>query len=1319
MRPLILLAAVLSLVWLPAEASSVQPEDPLDRGFLDPPDSAKPHAWWHWMNGNVTGEGITADLEAMKRVGLGGAQIFHVAEGIPEGNVRFLGPEWSAMMGHAFREAARLGLELCVHNCAGWSSSGGPWVKPEQAMMAVVTSERPVQGPGQFHDVLPLPPSRLGFYRDIAVLAFPTPAGETIRMADAAPRVTASASGLEVARLVDGRRGTVVALPAPRAGQPQHVQLEFARPFLARRLQLVPGPGTGDFGGTIQVSDDGQTFRNLREFQVARGEQPSAGWVFDFEPVAARIYRILFTRASRRATVGLVEIELSAAYRINDLEAQTFAVSGDVHRLTVAGRFDAALAVAPHQVVDLATRLDASGRLSWDVPEGQWTILRLGYTPNGRHNHPAPREGTGLEVDKLSREAMDAYFEEGMMRKVLRLAGPLVGKSFNNALIDSYEVGSQNWTPRFSAEFRKRRGYDLLPWLPTFSGRAVDSPELTERFLWDLRRTIADLFAENYARRFAELCHQNGLLCSIEPYGNGPFNDLDYGAAADILMGEFWTGGGVDGSVKLAAALAHTNGRRYVGAESFTASPENGKWLNTPWSLKAIGDQAFCAGVNRLIFHRYAMQPWKDVVPGMTMGQWGFHFDRTNTWWEQAPAWTRYLARCQFLLQQGHYAADAVYYCGEDAPGSLRAGSPPLPKGYEYDGCGTNVLVSRMHGEDSRIVLPDGMTYRVLVLPADEAMSPALLRTIKGLVAAGATVVGPKPRRAPGLQGYPDCDAQVRTLADEIWGDCDGRTVTEHRLGRGRVVWGRSLEQVFAELSLPPDVDASDPKLRWIHRVVGSTDIYFVSNQGPSVFESDVWFRIAGKRPELWDAEQGRIADLPVYKRKDGRTRVALRLDPSASLFVVFRRPAPADSIVAIERRGPLVAAGKRPATLVIDNAVYGALVHEGEGWVDVTSKVKALAARGTRRIPATNDMAGTDPANMIIKELSVDLIVAGARKRLTAPENDTLELPPGAEVVRALYGDIPPDTELKDRIVDITGKLASLVKDGTLSVVATNELAGRDPAYLTVKKLRVEYTLNGAHRSVTVGENQPITLPVEEASVATLPTHALTATAEGPQLEAWAEGAFTFRTASGRVTRLNVPAPPPPLELKGPWTLHFPSGRGAPEAIRLEALGSWTEHPEPGVKYFSGSATYSRSIEIPADRVGAGRALYLDLGRVNDFAEPVLNGKPLGVLWKPPFRVELTGTARPGQNELSVRVTNRWPNRLIGDEQLPEDVEWAGIHLAAWPRWLLEGTPRRSGRITFTTWHHWKKDDPLLESGLLGPVQLVSSLRAAVKPGP
>jgi hypothetical protein len=252
----------------------------------------------------------------------------------------------------------------------------------------------------------------------------------------------------------------------------------------------------------------------------------------------------------------------------------------------------------------------------------------------------------------------------------------------------------------------------------------------------------------------------------------------------------------------------------------------------------------------------------------------------------------------------------------------------------------------------------------------------------------------------------------------------------------------------------------------------------------------------------------------------------------------------------------------------------------------------------------------------------------------------------------------------------------------------------------------------------VTVNENQPLTLPVEDALAWAVPTHALTGDADRLQIEAWAPGMFTFRTASGQTSRLDIPALPPALEIKGPWALRFQSGRGAPDAVALETLISWTEHPEPGVKYFSGSATYVKMIEIPADRLGPGKALYLDLGRVKDFAEPVLNGKPLGVLWKPPFRVDLTGAARPGRNELTVRVTNRWPNRLIGDEQLPENVEWAGIRLKAWPDWLLKGTPRTSGRITFTTWHHWKKDDPLLESGLLGPVQLVSSVRVPAKPG-
>ena len=436
--------------------------DSIEDGFRNPPDSAKPQTWWHWMNGNITKEGITADLEAMKRVGIGGATIVNVDCGIPAGPVKFLSPEWRTLFKFTVQEADQLGLELCVENCAGWSSSGGPWNTPEHAMQRVTTSEQKVKGPMHFSGVLPPPPARLGYYRDIAVLAFRTPEGE---------------DGTEKRLLID----------------------------------------------------------NINAKSGANGEF------------------VLSSPAKGRVAAGLV--------------------------------------VQRTGIVDLTRELHADGRLEWDVPSGDWTILRLGYTPTGVENHPAPAEGTGLECDKFSREALDAHWA-GFVQKVLDDLGPLAGKgkALNNVLIDSYEVGGQNWTPQFRSEFEKRRGYDPLLYLPTLTGRVVDSPEVSERFLWDLRRTIADLFAENYYGHFQELCHQHGLKASFEPY-TGPFESLQCGAAADIPMGEFWVGGAPDSSIKLAASIGHIYGRSIIGAESFTAAPgpQHGRWLDDPYSLKALG----------------------------------------------------------------------------------------------------------------------------------------------------------------------------------------------------------------------------------------------------------------------------------------------------------------------------------------------------------------------------------------------------------------------------------------------------------------------------------------------------------------------------------------------------------------------------------------------------------------------------------------------------------------------------------------------------------------------------------------------------------
>jgi hypothetical protein len=923
--------------------------------------------------------------------------------------------------------------------------------------------------------------------------------------------------------------------------------------------------------------------------------------------------------------------------------------------------------------------------------------VRFGYTPNGAKNHPAPDEGTGLECDKLSKEALAAHWD-GLMGKLITELGPLAGKTLNNVLIDSYEVGTQNWTPKFREEFQKRRGYDLLPFLPVLSGRVVDTPEVTERFLWDFRRTIADLFAENYSGGMAELAHKNGMLFSVEPYGNCPSDDVQYGSFADIPMSEFWPGGGNPGNAKLAASVAHVHGRKFVGAESFTASPEQGKWLKDPFSLKAQGDLVWCGGVNRFIFHRYAMQPWTNCWPGMTMGPWGTHFERTTTWWEQSRVWLQYIARSQYLLQQGLFVADVCFFSGDGAPNGLRSRS--LPPGYDYDGCSAADL-ELLSVKNGRLVLPDGMSYRMLALPPVATMTPATLRKIKELADAGALIVGPKPVRSPSLANYPQCDDEVRQLA-----------------AAAKIITDKSPAQLLAALKVPPDFEVVGnlkpaDKFVCIHRVVEDTDLYFVSNQQEQNAAMECAFRISGKMPELWHPDTGRIEPAPVWREENGRTIVLLEFEPAGSVFVVFRQPAVADHLVAAQFTSAAPVVKTAPAKLTILKAEYGVFSVPATECADVTDAVRKLVAAGQRRILAGNQLAG-DPAPSTPKELRIEYRGPGPQT-VTVTEGCTVELPAGAEVTRAVYG-VLPDVSVADKTVDITVRVAAQVKDGRLSVRAGNALAGGDPAPMTPKELLVKYRRLGVEKTVRLAEDRMLELPEGEPSTVP-PTYALTVNAAGqPFFCAWQPGQVEVKTAAGKILKAEVRDLPPALELNGDWQLNFPPDRGAPATVGLPKLISWPQHADKGVKYFSGTATYVKEVELPAELFSKGRSLWLDLGVVKNLAEVSVNGQPLGILWKPPFRANLTGVAKPGKNKLEIKITNLWPNRLIGDEQLPADCEWVGLHLEAWPQWLLAGQPSPTGRLTFTTWHHWKKDDALLPSGLLGPVTLRAAETISVK---
>jgi hypothetical protein len=867
-------------------------------------------------------------------------------------------------------------------------------------------------------------------------------------------------------------------------------------------------------------------------------------------------------------------------------------------------KLPAKMVIAQARITDLTSRLEKDGHLAWDVPAGQWTIMRFGHTGTGAENAPAPASGRGLECDKLSKEGIEAQFA-GMMAKLIADVGPAAGKTLVATHIDSWENGAQNWTARMREEFRARRGYDPLRYLPALSGRVVDSLEVSERFLWDLRQTVTDLLVENYAGHMRALAQKYGLRLSIEAYG-GPCDDITYGGRADEPMGEFWIGGGAFETLKQMASAAHIYGRRILGAESFTAN-DHERWLQHPGSIKALGDKAFCEGVNRFVFHRYAMQPWLDYRPGMAMGPWGLHYERTATWWEQSRPWHEYLARCQYLLRQGVFVADICYLQPEAAPQEFQT---QKRAGYGYDVATPEAVLTRMSVKDGRITLPDGMSYRVLALPETTRMTPALLRKVKELVAAGATVIGPaRPSKSPGLSNYPKCDAEVIELADELW-------------GRGKIVTGKSPEQVLAAMGVPTDFAAA-PFLRWIHRSTGDAEIYFVASGAQQSTETVCAFRVTGLRPEIWQPETGWIEPVTVYEPSGGVTRIPMRFEPSGSAFVVFRKsPEPQDPVIRVTLDGRQIQPPpEAKGTLVIEKAVYG-VAGDPKRTRDVRAKLQKIVDGGEMSFQVARLAEGDDPAFGVVKTLVLDYTAAGKRLRASGrdPETITFAAGPGAELVAEVRA----------------------AGDQRLSV------------------------------------------------------------------EAWRPGRYMLTTAAGRTLRVQAPALPSSREITGPWEVRFPPNGGAPERVTMEKLISWSGHSAPGVKYFSGTAAYTKRISVPGEMVANNRNVYLDLGNVQVMAQVKLNGIDLGVLWKSPYRVDLTAALKAGENDLEIRVTNLWVNRLIGDEQLPEDSERnPDGTLKAWPQWVIERKPSPTGRFTFTSWRLWKKGDPLTESGMLGPVTL------------
>ncbi|GAB3956340.1 glycosyl hydrolase [Spirosoma harenae] len=943
------------LAWMLPAFVIAQPS-PLQKGFQETPNSAKPRVWWHWMNGNITKEGITNDLEWMKRVGIGGFQNFDASLMTPAVTPKklvFMTPEWKDAFKHTTDLAKQLGLEMAIAGSPGWSVTGGPWVTASDAMKKYVWTETRLTGGQSYSGKLPQPPNIAGkfqnvamptegglggatgalptYYADAAVIAYRLPASEKTLSAFN-PKVTSSGGTFNLADLTDGDLAKTTMLPPMEVGQDMWIQYEFDSPQTFKAFTIVGAPAAGElaeFRGMpdnrmLKVSDDGVAFRDVVIIRGSTIPQSTMAIV----PTTAKYFRFTFkTEKSEgnpfaammggRAEPGkpqgvpVAELVLHNTDRVDLFEGKAgfSAWKESTHSLVKTN----ADAIPTDDVVDLTSKMSADGTLNWTPPTGNWVVMRLGYSITGRRNHPASPEATGLEVDKLDKVAVRKYIDTYLDMYKDATGGKLGAQGLEYMVLDSYEAGHMTWTKTMPEEFQKRRGYDIKPWIPVLTGRVVRSAEASEKFLWDFRKTIGELIVESHYEVIGDALKARGMKRYTESHENGRIylaDGMDVKRKADIPMSAMWTPGSLAGGsneevrseadIREAASVAHIYGQNLVAAESMTSIQNAFSWH--PEKLKRTADLEMASGLNRFVIHTSVHQPLDDKKPGFSLGPFGQYFTRQETWAEQAKSWTDYLSRNCYLLQQGKPVVDVLYYYGENN-NITQTFAQKLPDiaGYAYDFANSTVLKEALRIRDGKIITPSGQQYRLLVLDSTaRTMTLPVLKKLGELVNAGMHVVGAKPERSPSLS---DNTTEFASLANQIW--------TNPNVSTGPV------EAALTKLNVPKDADISEAKapILYVHRQTTDADLYWLDNRSENPNEATVSFRITGRVPELWNPETGKTEKVS-YQIKDGRTIVPLKFESWGAYFIVFHDKSTVASYTKPSVTESAVASVKSPWTV-------------------------------------------------------------------------------------------------------------------------------------------------------------------------------------------------------------------------------------------------------------------------------------------------------------------------------------------------------------------------------------------------------------------
>jgi hypothetical protein len=1105
-----LLLAIACMGFTKGMVSTKDDGEQLKKGFAAPPESARPRVWWHWMNGNVSWQGAKADMDWMKKIGIGGLQAFHAGSGGgPEtGYVEHFYPYMSDGWKDAFAKSAAyadsLGLEFATAGSPGWSETGGPWVTPEDGMKKMAFAVTYVEGGKPFTGALNQPPTTTGafqtstsgsghqgnmgpkkpqLYKDQKVLAFQIAEDEILPT----PVITSSGGEIKVAALSDGLYdGSAISLPAAKeVGGVSWAQFDYGKPVTLRGLVLST-PARGPVLFKLELSNDGINWTDS-------GAKILGGAVVrtnSIDNVKSRYFRLVSVKQAPAPpapwsrwggqtppppeVIEITELALLGTATVNSFETKAAFFgdrSGDGYFDLPSGSAGTDAAIKTSKVIDLTGQLHQDGTLNWTPPTGKWIVLRIGYSLTGAQNRPAAPEATGLEVDKLDTAAVKRYIDTyiGMYRDATK---GLIGEHGLHAIMfDSWESGFANWSPVLLDGFKKLRGYDPTPWLPALAGYVVESPDKSDKFLWDWRRTIQQLLKENHYEFLTRYLHKMGMIRYGEAHEAGLATmgeGMEMKQSSDIPMGAMWlehAPAEIEGVYfndnQESASVAHIYGQNIASTESFTGGPAYG---TAPWDLKTTADAILLTGSNRFVIHTSAHQPITRG-PGMTLGV-GQMFSRNETWAEQAKVWIDYLSRSSFMLQSGKAANDIAVFYGEESSmiAIYRSTYPDIPEGYRYDYVSSDVVLNKLSVKDGALTTETGMNYKAIYFgKGTHKVTLPVLKKVLEFVNQGAVLIGAKPEGSPSLS---DDAAEVNKILDILWPG--GATAT---VGKGKVFNSNKTESALQAIGLEPDFTykkpMADSKVMFIHRSLAKGDIYFLANRVDRSETVEASFRVKGLKPELWDPATG-LTSQASYKIDGNRTTVTVPLDRFGSVFVVFNEPTTTSSQV----------------------------------------------------LPA--------------------------------------------------------------------------------------------------------------------------------------------------------------------VTQQTV------AELSGPWKVEFQPNRGAPASATFDNLTDFITNTDPGIRYFSGIATYTKEVQLPAQKLGANGKLWLDLGQVNNMAEVWVNGKLAGTAWKPPYRVNIADFVTKGSNKIEIKAVNAWVNRLIGDAQ-----------------------PRVTEKITLTTNRvFYKADSPLKSSGLMGPVKVISETK-------